>query len=74
MTDGNIRNILDWDYYYERFAGTVRKIITIPAELQGISNPVPRVPHPEWVRKMIHRRNDKRKQLMIDSIFQKSTV
>ena len=34
LTDFDIRNILDWGYYIERFSGTVMKIITIPAALQ----------------------------------------
>ena len=34
ITNFDIRNILDWDYYIERLSGTVMKIITIPAALQ----------------------------------------
>lgn len=32
----DIRNILDWDYYIERLGGTIQKIITIPAAMQGV--------------------------------------
>jgi len=27
MTDFNIRNIIDWDYYKDRLAGTIQKIV-----------------------------------------------
>lgn len=34
ITNFDIRNVLDWEYYIERLSGTVMKIITIPAALQ----------------------------------------
>jgi DNA polymerase epsilon subunit 1 len=34
--------LLDWDYYKERLASAIQKIITIPAAFQSIENPVPR--------------------------------
>ncbi len=37
MMDFDIRGILDWEYYVERLGGTIMKIITIPAALQGVS-------------------------------------
>uniref|UniRef100_A0A1B0CZY1 DNA polymerase epsilon catalytic subunit n=1 Tax=Phlebotomus papatasi TaxID=29031 RepID=A0A1B0CZY1_PHLPP len=39
MGDADIRDVLDWNYYIERLSGTIQKIITIPAALQGLSNP-----------------------------------
>ncbi|KAJ8723761.1 hypothetical protein PYW07_007741 [Mythimna separata] len=33
--DIDIRDVLDWNYYIERLSGTVQKIITIPAAMQG---------------------------------------
>ena len=33
MTDYDLRKIIDWDYYKERLAGTIMKIVTIPAAL-----------------------------------------
>ena len=45
------RDVIDWNYYYERLASVVQKIITIPAALQDVKNPVPRVPHPDWLQK-----------------------
>ncbi|CAB4064926.1 POLE [Lepeophtheirus salmonis] len=53
MSNFDIRKILDWNYYIERLGGTIQKIITIPAALQGISNPVPRISHPDWLHKKI---------------------
>jgi len=43
LDDFDLRNILDWDYYKDRLSKTIQKIITIPAALQGLMNPVPRV-------------------------------
>jgi DNA polymerase epsilon subunit 1 len=37
LSDADIRQVLDWDYYIERLGGTIQKIITIPAALQGVS-------------------------------------
>lgn len=39
INEVNIRDILDWSYYIERLGGAVQKIITIPAAMQGVSNP-----------------------------------
>lgn len=67
--DIDIRHILDWNYYIERIGGAIQKIITIPAALQGISNPVPRVQHPDWLHKKVLEKNDVFKQRKIDDIF-----
>ncbi|KAM7543304.1 hypothetical protein Aperf_G00000018284 [Anoplocephala perfoliata] len=53
--DVDIRTILDWDYYLERFGNAIQKIITIPAALQQVPNPVPRVPHPDWLHKKMNK-------------------
>ena len=45
----DLRHFLDWEYYITRFSSCVQKIITIPAAMQGIKNPVPRVKHPDWL-------------------------
>lgn len=52
----DVRGILDWQYYRERLSGAVQKIITIPAALQRIVNPVPRVAHPDWLHKRVRGR------------------
>ena len=49
----DVRAIVDWDYYRERLGGAIQKIITIPAAMQRISNPVPRVKHPDWLHKKV---------------------
>ncbi|XP_076438241.1 DNA polymerase epsilon catalytic subunit A-like [Babylonia areolata] len=67
--DFDIREILDWGYYVERLGGCIQKIITIPAALQNVSNPVPRIPHPDWLRKKMLERNDVFKQKKISEIF-----
>ena len=68
-TDFDIRCVLDWDYYIERLGGCIQKIITIPAALQGVSNPVPRVQHPDWLHKRMLEKNDILKQRRINEIF-----
>ena len=67
--DVDIRDILDWNYYIERIGGAIQKIITIPAALQGLSNPVPRVGHPDWLHKKMLEKNDVFKQRRINEMF-----
>ncbi|XP_040567537.1 DNA polymerase epsilon catalytic subunit A [Lepeophtheirus salmonis] len=69
MSNFDIRKILDWNYYIERLGGTIQKIITIPAALQGISNPVPRISHPDWLHKKIMEKSDVFKQRKINQMF-----
>ena len=38
----------DWDYYRTRLGAAILKIIVIPAGLQGLPNPVPRIAFPDW--------------------------
>lgn len=38
IMDIDIRDVLDWNYYIERLGGTIQKIITIPAAMQGVRN------------------------------------
>jgi DNA polymerase epsilon subunit 1 len=65
----DIRNILDWDYYLERLGKTIQKIISIPAALQNVPNPVPRVPHPDWLDSKVTRINERHQQKSIRSMF-----
>ncbi|XP_033149828.1 DNA polymerase epsilon catalytic subunit A [Drosophila busckii] len=69
MGDADIRDVLDWQYYIERLGGTIQKIITIPAALQGLANPVPRVQHPDWLHKKMLEKNDVLKQRRINEMF-----
>jgi DNA polymerase epsilon subunit 1 len=68
-SDLEVRNFLDWEYYIERLNGCIQKIITIPAALQGVNNPVLRVAHPDWLLKRLAERNSTLKQKKIDDIF-----
>uniref|UniRef100_A0A0N5CFF4 DNA polymerase epsilon catalytic subunit n=1 Tax=Strongyloides papillosus TaxID=174720 RepID=A0A0N5CFF4_STREA len=67
----DIRNIIDWAYYIERVGNTMQKIITIPAALQGIPNPIPRLPHPEWLDNIKKEKQFQINQPKITSIFKK---
>jgi DNA polymerase epsilon subunit 1 len=69
MEDFDIRSLLDWGYYRERLGKSIQKIITIPAAMQKITNPVPRIPHPDWLQRIVREKNDKYKQRKIDTMF-----
>ena len=55
LEDGapDLRAIIDWNYYKERLGSAIMKIITIPAAMQRVPNPVPRVKHPDWLTKRV---------------------
>ncbi|KAI9311051.1 hypothetical protein BX666DRAFT_2032324 [Dichotomocladium elegans] len=65
----DIRDIIDWPYYKERFGSVIQKLITIPAAMQKVHNPVPRVPHPDWLHKRVAAKEDKFKQHRITDMF-----
>nr|XP_031835870.1 DNA polymerase epsilon catalytic subunit 1 [Nomia melanderi]XP_031835871.1 DNA polymerase epsilon catalytic subunit 1 [Nomia melanderi]XP_031835872.1 DNA polymerase epsilon catalytic subunit 1 [Nomia melanderi] len=65
----DIRQILDWGYYIERLGNAIQKIITIPAAMQGVSNPVPRVKHPDWLHKRVMEKSATHRQKKISDIF-----
>nr|XP_040050680.1 LOW QUALITY PROTEIN: DNA polymerase epsilon catalytic subunit A [Gasterosteus aculeatus aculeatus] len=69
LHDLDIRSILDWGYYIERLGSAIQKIITIPAALQQVKNPVPRVRHPDWLHKKLLEKNDIYKQKKISELF-----
>lgn len=69
----DIRTILDWGYYRERLASVIQKIITIPAALQNVPNPVPRVEHPDWLKRRIAVKEDKFKQSKLERFLSKSS-
>ncbi|EQC32684.1 hypothetical protein SDRG_09658 [Saprolegnia diclina VS20] len=62
LQDFDVRNLLDWDYYRTRFAGTVQKIISLPACFQNIPNPVPRIALPDWMQRRFRELNDTKRQ------------
>ena len=43
ITSPSMKRIVDWDYYKDRLVKTIHKIVTIPAAMQGLSNPFPKV-------------------------------
>ncbi|KAF7724021.1 DNA polymerase epsilon catalytic subunit [Apophysomyces ossiformis] len=69
LNNFDIRSILDWPYYLDRFGSVIQKLITIPAAMQKVRNPVPRVRHPDWLHKRVAARDDKFKQHRITDMF-----
>ncbi|KAK3690262.1 DNA polymerase epsilon [Podospora appendiculata] len=67
--DTDPRALLDWQYYTERLGSVIQKLITIPAALQKVRNPVPRVPHPDWLQRRINIKDDKMKQKKLTDLF-----
>ncbi|KAF2033241.1 DNA polymeras-like protein epsilon [Setomelanomma holmii] len=72
--DMDPRTVLDWDYYRERLASVIQKLITIPAAYQKVRNPVPRVPHPEWLDRRIRQKEDKFQQKKMTDMFSKKPL
>ncbi|CRG85659.1 DNA polymerase epsilon subunit 1 [Talaromyces islandicus] len=72
--DMDPRTVIDWDYYLERLGSVIQKLITIPAALQKLDNPVPRVQHPDWLQRRIATREDKFKQKKMTDMFQKNPL
>ena len=50
-------------------ARSVQKIITIPAGMQGVANPCPRVEHPVWVKRLLQDKFSTVKQMSIKTMF-----
>ncbi|KAJ3839862.1 hypothetical protein F5878DRAFT_676722 [Lentinula raphanica] len=59
VVEFDLRSILDWNYYIERLGSVIQRLITIPAAMQKVPNPIPRIHHPDW----LHRRNFKQNKL-----------
>lgn len=45
-------------------------MITLPSFLQGVSNPVPRVKHPDWILKRKREQEEGHKQQRLTTMFQ----
>jgi DNA polymerase epsilon subunit 1 len=69
--DIDVRDVIDWEYYKARLGNTIQKIITIPAAIQKVANPVPRVLHPDWLKRIVRDKNDPRRQQKLSSFFAK---
>ncbi|CAJ1979167.1 unnamed protein product [Sphenostylis stenocarpa] len=67
--DVAIRSIIDWSYYKQRLSSAIQKIVTIPAAMQKVSNPVPRVVHPDWLHKKVREKEDKLRQRKLVDAF-----
>lgn len=72
--DMDPRSLIDWDYYLERLGSVVQKLITIPAALQKLPNPVPRVRHPDWLQRRINTSEDRFKQKKMTDLFGKDPL
>ncbi|OLY79611.1 DNA polymerase epsilon catalytic subunit A, partial [Smittium mucronatum] len=71
MTNFDIRDILDWGYYLERFGNVIQKIITIPAAMQNVSNPIPRIKHPDWLTSRVNNKAMEHRQMKLTGAFEK---
>ena len=69
LSNFDLRSILDWEYYIERLGSVIQKLITIPAAMQGVSNPVPRIRHPDWLHRRVAGAIDKFKQNKVTDFF-----
>ena len=70
----DMRDLVDWDYYTTRLSSAVQKIISIPAALQHVTNPCPRVAHPDWLHKMVRDKDDVFKQKKLKDMFAKHAL
>lgn len=73
-SDMNPRALIDWNYYLDRLSSVIQKLITIPAALQKVRNPVPRVGHPDWLQRRINIKDDKLKQKKMTDLFDKTPL
>ncbi|CAN0916710.1 DNA polymerase epsilon catalytic subunit A [Linum grandiflorum] len=69
--EGGIRSIIDWEYYKQRLGSAIQKTITIPAAMQKIGNPVPRVVHPDWLHRKVREKDDKFRQRKLVDVFKR---
>lgn len=65
----DFRDAVDWQYYKERLGKSIQKIITIPAGMQLVHNPCPRVEHPVWLQRRFEEAANRFKQKKITSMF-----
>ena len=61
--DVDMRDVIDWNYYKERLAGNILKIIIIPAAMQKVENPYPNIPYPDWVSRLMMRKTNEQRNL-----------
>ena len=73
MSNFELRHILDWNYYIERLGSVIQKLITIPAAMQRVPNPVPRIRHPDWLHRRVAALDDKFRQHKVTDFFKSGT-
>ena len=61
--DVDMRDVIDWNYYKERLAGNILKIIIIPAAMQKVENPYPNISYPDWVHRLMMRKTNEQRNL-----------
>ncbi len=69
LSNFELRSILDWNYYIERLGSVIQKLITIPAAMQKVANPVPRIRHPDWLHRRVVAIGDKFQQHKVTDFF-----
>lgn len=69
LEDVDIRDIVDWSYYKTRLSTQFQKVIVIPSYFQGVKNPLPRVPYPDWLSKKLKSTEGGKKQLKISELW-----
>ena len=69
LDDFSIRELIDWPYYVQRLSAAIQKIVTIPAAMQKVPNPVERVKHPDWLGRRVKERDEAHQQRRIDGYF-----
>jgi DNA polymerase epsilon subunit 1 len=74
LSNFELRSILDWNYYIERLGSVIQKLITIPAAMQKVPNPVPRIRHPDWLHRRVAGAVDKFKQNKLTDFFGKADI
>jgi len=74
LLNDDIREIIDWEYYKERLGNSIQKIVVIPAALQKVKNPIPCVPYPEWLNKIVRDLDSNFQQKRLENYFSKTLI
>lgn len=65
----DLSDLVDWDYYTSRLEDQILKIIVIPAHMQKIANPLPKVKPPGWALEELK----KTRQITLGEVFKKAS-
>ncbi|KAG7085311.1 DNA polymerase epsilon catalytic subunit [Marasmius oreades] len=58
----------------QRLGSVIQKVITIPAAMQRVANPLPRIHHPDWLHRRVANAVDKFKQNKLTDFFKPAGV